>query len=450
MTTKTNNHRRLSLFIRFVRQMAGVVGRFFSREKQLRARVEELATLFHVTAEFTGRSDLQKVLDRATAAVVKVLGAKAGTIRLLNDNQTELVIKSAANLSDEYLDKGSILLSESEIDREVLDTGKCVYVANQRSDPRALYPDEARREGIVSALCAPMVYKGRPVGIIRVYTGKPHTFDWFEVSLLEAIAAQAAAAIINARLYAEAVKGAGMRRHLRLAGEVQRRMIPSEPPKIPGFDIGAIYVPCFELGGDFYDFIDLPPDNLGVGICDVVGKGVRASLLMASIRASLRAHATNVYSMAEVMEKVNNDLCSDTPISDFATMFYGVIDCNERRLTYANAGHTPPILFRAGRSRELSTGGGVLGIEPDAWWNHDSFALQSGDVLLAFTDGLTEAMNFRDEPFGSDRVEAAALAAISGGRDADAVVKHVLWEMRRFVGLQTRFDDLTMVAVKVL
>ncbi|MBS3734137.1 MAG: SpoIIE family protein phosphatase [Phycisphaerae bacterium] len=430
--------------------MADVIGRLCDREGQLRTRVDQLATLYHVTAEFAGAGDLQGVLDRVTASVVEVLGAKSCAIRLLNEDRTELVVKSVANLSPEYLDKGPILLSESRIDQEVLTTGTPVCIADERTDPRVLYPAEARREGIVSALCVPLTYKDDTLGVIRVYTGTPHEFDWFEVSLLEAIAAQAAAAIVNARLHSEAVSGAQVRRQLRIAGEVQRRMIPAEPPQPPGFEIGAVYVPCYELGGDFYDFIDLPPDNVGVAVCDVVGKGVRASLLMASLRASLRAHASNVYSMSEVLGWVNRDLCDDTLTSDFATLFYGVLDSKTKRFTYANAGHLPPLLYRDGQFCHLSTGGGVLGIDPDAHWGYESFVLRSGDVVVAYTDGLVEAMNFQSESFGRVRAEVAAQAAIESGRSADGIVKHILWEMRRFAGLTARGDDLTIVAFRVL
>jgi sigma-B regulation protein RsbU (phosphoserine phosphatase) len=313
-----------------------------------------------------------------------------------------------------------------------------------------LYPAEARVEGIASSLCAPMIYSGQVEGILRVYTGQVHRFNWFETALLEAIAAQAAAAIVNARLYEEALKGEHMQRQLTLAGEVQREMIPSEPPSIPGYDIGAVYVPSYELSGDFYDFIALPEGNVGLAVADIVGKGVRASLLMASIRASLRAHAVNIYDMTTVMGKVNRDLCADSIISDFATLFYGVLDTQARKLTYSNAGHTPPILVRDGHTLRLTTGGTVLGIESGIRYSTEAFDLKSGDVILAYTDGLPEAMNFHDECFGNDRVADALKEAVSLGLSAEGIVRHVLWIMRKFAGLQRRFDDLTLVAVRVL
>ena len=433
-----------------LRLMANILGRLCDREREIHARVDELATLYHLTAEFSGPRDLQGVLDLVADTVVKVLRAKACAIRLLSEDHSELVVKAVANLSAEYLNKGPVLVSQSPLDQEALTAGRPVYARDWGSDPRVLYPQEARREGIVSALCAPLVYRGHPEGVLRAYMGRVHEFNWFEVSLLQAVAAQAAAAIVNARLREEAIRSHNMRRQLRLAGEVQRQMIPAQPPQPPGFDMAAIYVPCFELGGDFYDFIDLPPDNLGVAVCDVVGKGIRASLLMASIRASLRANAENVYHMSQVLDAVNRNLCADSLVSDFATMFYGVLEVPVRRFTYANAGHTPPLLARGGQCCHLTTGGGVLGLDPSLHWNHDSFILQPHDLILIYTDGLPEAMNFKDEPFGRPRVERSLLEAASQGLSADGIVKHVLWQMRRFAGLHERTDDLTLVAIKVV
>ncbi len=440
--------------LRLLGLMAGMISRLCDREKQLRARVDQLAALYKLTAEFTSRRDLygeKSLLNLVAATVVDVLKGKACSIRLLSDDHKELVIKAVANLSPEYLNKGPILVSRSLIDKEVLETLQPVYIADERNDPRVLYPAEARREGIVSGLVAPLMYKGHPEGVIRVYMRRKYKFDWFESSLLLAIAGEAAAAIVNARLYEEAVHSAHMRRALQTAAEVQRRMIPSAPPTVPGFEIGALYVPSYELGGDFYDFIPLPPDNVGIAVCDVVGKGVRASLLMASIRASLRAHAASIYQMSEVMARVNRDLCEDVLTSDFATLFYAVLDYKTRRFTYCNAGHPQPLLFRPGQPPvSLSLGGLVIGIEAQARYDCESFILSSGDLVLAYTDGIVEAANFAEEPFGRKRLETAATAAIQKGQSAEALLRHVLWEMRRFAGLGTRFDDLTLLAIRVL
>ena len=420
------------------------------KQKQFAVRLNELAALHKLTTEFSARRDLQNLLDLVARTVVDVLKAKGCSIRLLSEDRKELVIKAVANLSKEYLAKGPILVSDSIIDQEVLQTLQPVFIRDERSDSRVLYPAQARREGIVSAFCAPIVYRGRSEGVIRVYTGEVHEFDRFEVLLLQAIAAQAGVAIINTRLYQEALRSADLKRQLRMAGEVQQRMIPAHAPQCAGVEIGMVYVPSLELGGDFYDFITLGSDNFGLAVCDVVGKGVRASLLMASIRASLRAHAVNVYSMSEVMAKVNRDLCSDTLTSDFATLFYAVLDHRTRRLTYSNAGHLPPLLVRDGKTQSLLAGGPVIGVWPETQWSWEAVSLEPGDVILVYTDGLSDAVNFADEPFGHKRVARAAGQAVMQGQSAQGVVNSVLWEMRRFVGLQSTNDDLTMVALKIL
>jgi len=370
-------------------------------------------------------------------------------VRLLSEDGTELVIRAVYSISSDYLDKRPIPLSKSKLDLEALTTNKVVYVADVGTDPRVVHPKDSRREGLVSGLCAPMIYKGKGEGVLRVFTGKPHRFTWFDKQLLQAIASAAAAAIANARLHDEAVQSHAIKRQLAQAGEVQRKMIPHKSPKIEGFDIHGEYIPSYELAGDFFDFIKLPDENLGIAVCDVVGKGIRASLLMASIRASLRAHARNVYDMGDLLGQVNRDLCADTISSDFATMFYCVLNHSTKRLTYCCAGHMPPILVRDGKIVELEARGGMLGIVPDMKYPKGVVDLLPGDVILAYTDGLSEAVNFEHEEYGRPRIEHALTVAISKGYSAENIIRHCLWDMRRFTGLHRLMDDRTLVVIKV-
>jgi phosphoserine phosphatase RsbU/P len=235
-----------------------------------------------------------------------------------------------------------------------------------------------------------------------------------------------------------------------MAAEVQQRMTPSSPPKAAGLDVSAIFVPCFELGGDFFDFIELPNQNWGIAVADVVGKGVRASLLMAASRAALRAYAKHWYNLSDVLTALNVHMCRESDSSDFITMFYGILDATNRRLTYCSAGHEPPLLVRDGRIMALEGSyGGVLGVDEKASFRHAVVDLRTDDVLAIYTDGLLEAMNFRDEIFGRERTQQTILTACRQNPTADAIGKQVLWEVRRFTGLQTRSDDLTLLVIKV-
>ena len=413
-------------------------------EQQLRQRVEELGTLFELSTLLAGHHDLQEVLDVATRSGAEAMKVKAASIRLLDDETKELVPKAVHNLSAAYLNKGPIQLDRSELAQRAL-AGEVVYVRDMATDPDVLYPEDAKREGLVSILSTGMIYQGKPVGVIRLYTGTERQFTPFEVNLLRAIAKIIAAAITNTRLHAESLEAQRVRRQLRLAANVQRRMLPGAMPHLPPFDIGAQYVPSFELGGDFFDLIHLE-GNLGVALGDVVGKGVAASLLMASVRASLRAYAQDVYDIDEVIARVNVALVRDTLDNEFATLFYGVLDPSTRRLTYCNAGHEPPLLLRGDTIQRLGVGGMIVGVDPEQRYDKAMVDLHPGDTLLIYSDGLSEAMNFDGEQFGKERIIAAMKQARA--LPAAAAIKHILWQMRCFTGLQQKFDDTTVVLIK--
>ena len=341
------------------------------------------------------------------------------------------------------------MLSDSEIDQEAVNTQKPVYMEDMGSDPRVLYRQEALMEGFVSGLCVPMIYDNKCEGLLRVYMDDFYEFDWFETQLAQTIANAGAAAVVHARNAEEAHLSWRMKKQLSLAAEVQRRMIPSAPPKVPGYDIAYEFVPTYELGGDFFDFIEQSNGTLVFVVCDVVGKGVRASLLMAAVRASLRAHSAYLDTLAKVIEAVNRDLCADTLPSDFATMFFGLLDPKTNELSYVCAGHPPAIMVRNGQRIELEAGGGVLGILDDMKYQSGHIKLCKNDRLVIFTDGLNEAVNFQYEQYGRDRIAEALAHCASQEFSARNTVRYCLWDMRRFAGLHQRQDDTTILGFLV-
>ncbi|MCG3180876.1 MAG: hypothetical protein BIFFINMI_03239 [Phycisphaerae bacterium] len=438
---------RYSAALEFLHLLANTVARLCYQEYQLRRRVEELSAIYRVANELVGQRDLQSLLDRITRLVCEVMHVKAASLRLLDPERRELRMKSVFNLSAQYLNKGPVMVEASRIDRAALG-GETVYIPLLTEDPRVIYPAEMEREGLVSALVVGLVYRGRSVGVLRIYTGQRQEFQPVEVSLLRAVANQAAAAIVNTELQIETRQAEITQRQIEVARDVQRRMIPGRPPQVPGYDLAGLYTPAFDLGGDFYDFIELPDGRVGVAIADVVGKGVAASLMMASVRSSLRAYAFQYRSLDELMRYVNLSLCRDTLGSEFTTAFYGELDPRSGRVLYCNAGHNPPLLLRAGGEfEELSTGGTVLGAFEDATFEVGSVNLRPGDLLLLYTDGLPDSMNFEDEPYGMDRVRANVAHFI--GQPARQVLGNIRWEVRKYTGLTQRVDDLTMVAVRV-
>ncbi|HPD31941.1 MAG TPA: SpoIIE family protein phosphatase [Phycisphaerae bacterium] len=432
------------------RNMAGLFAELLAElclhEMSLSRRIEELTAVYNIASLLSGTMDLQEVLNRTARTVCEVMRVKACSIRLLDETSGNLVIRAVHNLSEEYLNKGAVTVEENPIDRAAM-RGEVVYIADAPTDPRTRYPQEARREGIVSGLVVGLIYRGKTVGVLRVYTGEPHVFTPFEAALLQAVASQAAAAIVNVRLMAETLEAERYSRQITYAGEVQRRMIPSQPPVCRQVEIGAVYRPTYNVGGDFYDFIPLPNGNLGIAISDVSGKGVPASLVMASLRSALRVYAKFTYDIDHIMAMLNKHVCAETKIGEFTTLFYGVLSPDGRRLTYCNAGHEPPMLLRNGQIQPLGTGGMVLGIDETARFERELVSLQPGDVVLLYTDGAAEALNFSDEQYGRPRLGESLIRYAD--QPAQLIAQNILWDIRRFRGLADRIDDVTLVVLKI-
>jgi len=449
-TTVTNllrNKNNRSAAIQFLFLLANAIARLCFQEYQLRRRIDELTAVYNVAMMLSEARDLQSVLQRTVAVVCEVMNVRSSSIRLIDQEKDELTIKAVNNLSLQYIAKGPVRLSKAEIDHEALSPKGFSYVKNMADDPRVQYPEESKREGIVSMLSVGMRYKGRAIGVLRVYTNEEKHFSQLEIDLLRAVAAQAAAAIENTRLLAESLEAEALEKQVKMAVDVQQRMVPQKAPQIPGLELASAYVPCYALGGDLFDFIQLPAENIGLVVADVSGKGVPASLIMASVRASIRAYVDNLFYLYEVMKRVNQMLCRDTKPGEFVTLFYGVIDIHNQRLTYCNAGHPPPLLLRDGKVIELQSNNMVLGIDPAEPYEQIVEPLAKNDLLLLYTDGLTDTMNFHNEPYGKQRL----IESFShGGETAEAVAQRLLWDMRRYAGLTARTDDVTLIVAKIL
>ena len=432
--------------VQFLHLLANSIARLCYEQHHALKRAEELSVLYRISTLLSAHRDLQQLLDIAVQSVAEAIMVKAASIRLIDHDSDLLLPRAVYNLSDRYLDKG-IIEPDHEMLLETLED-RIVYVEQMAHDPRIHCPEDVVREGLVSMLCLGLVFQGKPVGTLQLFTGEVRTFTDFEVRLVRAIAQLLATAIRNARIDEQRAENEQLMRQLHLAADVQRRMLPGSLPACRPFDIAARYVPSLELGGDFYDFIDLD-GNLGVAVGDVVGKGVAASLLMASVRSSLRAFAQDIYDLDEVIGRVNAALCRDTLDNEFATIWYGVFDPPARRLTYCNAGHEPPLWVRGGQIVPLEVGGMVVGIDPSQEYHKGLAVLEAGDTVFMYTDGLPDARNFKLDRFSRAKIVQVLLEATKRLTTAGEILNHILWEMRRFTGLHRSSDDMTMVVIKV-
>ena len=429
----------------FADTLAETIATMYGQADRIQRQLADLQTVHQLSDLLSGTVDLQEILDVTVQRTVDVMSVKACVIRLLDEETGELVIKAVHNLSDAYLQKGPVTLQDNAVDVAAF-AGEAVYIEDARSDPRSRYPQSARREGLVSGLCVPMSYRGQTIGVMRVYTGQRHAFSESETSLLRSLASQAASAIINSRLYEEQLRSEQFQRQVRAAGEIQRRMLPSDPPPHPGLELGCVYDPTLQVGGDFYDFIGLPDGRLGVCIADVVGKGLPAALMMASVRSALRAQSPCAYDVRTAVSEVNRHMYRDTLVGEFATLVYGEFSRGGRIFRYCNAGHPPPVLLRGDRFIDLDAGGVVIGVQADAPYEDAALRIRPDDVLVFTTDGVIEAMDFQGRSYGRDRL----LNSIKRHRalDASQFAQQILWDVRRFVGLAMQSDDITVVVAK--
>lgn len=241
-----------------------------------------------------------------------------------------------------------------------------------------------------------------------------------------------------------------LNRELEIAREVQEHLFPQRLPAAPGLEYCGQCRPAREVGGDYYDFLELPGGRLGIAIGDVSGKGVGAALMMASLEASLRALAPVVRDPADLMGRVNSLVCEASAPNRYATLFYAEYHPAMRRLTYVNAGHNAPLVLRNGGGAcqvlRLETGGSVIGLLPQAY-QCGVFSHEAGDLIVLFTDGVSESMNARDEEWGEERL--IELAKKCHGLPAAEAMRRILAAAESFAGGFPQHDDMTLVVLCV-
>jgi sigma-B regulation protein RsbU (phosphoserine phosphatase) len=284
-----------------------------------------------------------------------------------------------------------------------------------------------------------------------------HDYTDADREMLFLAAAQLALVIENEKIVERAVAEERLHRELALAAEVQRRLLPEAAPAVSGIELAGVCLPARGVGGDYYDFIDLGGERLGLAIADVSGKGISAALVMSSVQAYLRsqtvvASGPSGARLGDLVTRINLLLCRSTASSTYVTFFYAEYDAAARRLTYVNAGHNPPLLLRGREASgepyaRLTSGGPVIGVFETPLFEQGSVELESGDVVIAYTDGVTEALDRSGEEFGEERlIEAVSTAA---DVSANAIRDAVLHRINEWSAGTPQHDDLTLVVTKV-
>jgi sigma-B regulation protein RsbU (phosphoserine phosphatase) len=405
------------------------------------------ALLYHLSQTFNSSLDLNEVLERVMDEVIRAIAAERGFVALLGESG-DLDFRTARGMDQTTIDHPEFQISRGVVE-EVVQTVEAVLTSDAQHDQRFSSRQSVIGLSLRSILCAPLKIKDQLLGVIyvdnRVHAG---IFTEESLELLNAIASSASIAIENARLYQVAVEKGRMERELQMAFRVQSSLIPETTPQIPGWEFSASWQPAREVSGDFYDFIPCKNNCLGLVIADVTDKGMPAALFMAMTRSILRSSIEQAESLAEGINKANYLICSDSSISMPVTTFCTVINPQDDELVYVNAGHNPPLLYKRGEKKPgvLSRTGMLMGFMDDADYEQVSVRVTSGDFVVFYTDGITDATNADQESYGVDRLQKV----IADYRDGSAkqILAGIKNSVQEFIGTTSPYDDITLMIAR--
>lgn len=404
--------------------------------------------------------------------IEKVVSARGGAIYFVNPERNFLApsylsdecppligipveIRKKAERDPRALES-HLRLSRVAIDEGILghclSVGEPIHVRDVKNHP-SFRDAFTRYTDDVSALLSPLRHANRDLGVLVV--ARRHADGYFnsnDFAVFRSVAEQSSFAIGNARIHREANEKRAIEGELKNAREVQRILLPQQDPFISGFRISGTNLPARMISGDYYDYMDLGDQKLGIAIADVSGKGIPAGLLMAMCRSVLRSVAKGETSPSTALAAVNRQLFPDIREDMFISMTYGILDATPNTLTLSRAGHEPALLFRreTGQVELLRSPGLALGIDSGAVFERvtrdQEITLRSGDCVLFFTDGIKEALDAQDDEFGIDRLcESFRLAAPLG---AEIVLVRIQEELKQFTGEGPQMDDITLVAIE--
>ena len=412
-----------------------------------RHAVIELSTIVEATKRLNSTLDLAELLNIILQLTMRHTGAERGTVFLVDREKNEIW-----SLVGTGLDQHEIRLPVARgIAGWVAQNGEPVSLADAYTDPRFESEVDLRLGFRTrSLLCLPIRNKdGETTGVLQLLNKKSGPFTPGDAAMLRNISDHVALALENAQLHREMVAKQRMERDLALARSIQIGLLPERPPTLPGFDIAVSHKPSLECGGDYYDFIPLGPDTMLAVVADVEGKGVGSAMVMANLQATLHALLAHLHSLERLVESLNDMILSDTRGQKYMTMFVGLLDQPHKTFHYVNAGHVPPAVVRANGDIEyLREGGMVVGLFPSVHYDRGHVRLGIGDILVACTDGITEAMDRNDDEFGQERL--VQLVAKERALHAADIVQSVLTEVDLFSRGGTHEDDRVILVMKVV
>jgi len=405
-----------------------------------------LGVLNEVSQALIYHLPLNKLLEYIMDLIAKSIPMDRGVLMIKEGNPPQPIPK-VVRILHAGLRHQSIQVSQSIV-QTALSQNQAILISDIQSDTQFRRQASLIQSEVRSAMCVPLWNNQEIIGLIYLdRTSVLEQFTQEDLKLLTLLANLAAVKIENAKSFEQALEKNRMERELALAAEIQKNFFPKENPVLKNYEVCGSNRSCYQVGGDYYDFIPIDASRLGIVIADVSGKGVSASLLMASLRARLQADIHPGFGLAETVGRLNDFVYRSSESHTFITFFFLELDTGAGRGLFVNAGHNPPLLLRKeGGTERLEGTGFCLGMFPSADYAVKPFSLGSGDILCLYTDGITESRNTAKDQYGDDRL--IGLLRKHSPLPARAIMDRVFDEVRAFSSCAEPQDDMTLVLVK--
>ncbi len=414
--------------------------------QKLKLAVKELSVLNDIATAVSTTHDLNQVIELIVHECVNHLNVEQGAIMLLDQTETDdkfhTIIREVETETDIVPYHFGVQLSGWMIKNQ-----KPLLINDIASDDRFTNLSDGEFP-INSILSAPLKTKGKLIGVLNVFNKMSEDgFTLDDQRILSIIATQSAQVVENARLYDEEQSLKKIEEELNFAAEIQKNLLPSSNPQLDGYDIAGKSISAKEVGGDYYDYITIDENNTVICLGDISGHGMPAAMLMANLQATLRGQALFTSSAGECLTRANKLLYRSTDMQKYATFFYGILNTEESRFHFSNAGHNTPFLINPNKNvTRLAKGGTVLGFMEDYQFEEDSIKLNSGDTIVIYSDGITEALNEKDEEYGEERLLAVLKENLKS--NAELLIEKVFEAVKIFVKDGKQSDDITIVVIK--
>ncbi len=411
---------------------------------------EKLKLLLDITLKISRSADVEQVLNLVMDTLGSLLPYDAAGIYLIDateNDENPYVFRSREVRGYEIsfdLIEPQLRLGEGFIGY-VAQTGEPIICPDVSKDSRYF----AARKRTRSEMVAPIISNDKVIGAFDLESDRLDAYHEDDLAMLQLLASQVAIILEKAELQEQAIEKKRIEAQLEIARQVQLELLPDNDPQLVNFDISAYIFPTEEVSGDYYDWVRIFEDQIGIVVADAVGKGIPAALLMSFLRASLRAGVQVGYAPHIAMSKVNNLLWDSTEDHQFITSIYGILDGTNRTFVFSNAGHNPPMLIKPdGDYRYVEYGDMPLGMFRDARYHQHFIRFEQGQVMVIYTDGITEAANSEGEEYGKDRFANSVLECI--GLPAKQMIDHIRKGVADFTERKFLDDDGTLFILKAL